>query len=367
MSTPDFFRSRLDAMVDPRHPLVVLAGRLDWEQIEARISPLFLRDGKRQVAEGADLFGPTPTTAGVHPGGRPRLAVPADGVAAVPQARLWRERRVGVRALERERGLAVLQRDGVLHAEAAVRSDADRPVPAGAGRSGCGGVAVADDHHGGEGRSGGARRAGEGGGGHHGAGEGGGVSDRQPAAGRGTSQDRVGSASGGGGVEAELREGRPATASAGGWLCTRPPVPSVAPGAQAAADDPGAIVAGRAQEAGRVGRCGAAEADDVAGARRTPARPASEGQGQAVCAARTGSGVHRQRQGAAAVRVRGEGERGDQPRQRAGGGRAQFSGQPVRRPYAGRAAGTEPDPCWRTCTRSRARCTRTWGSGAWTM
>lgn len=73
MSTPDFFRSRLDAMVDPRHPLAVLAGRLDWEQIEARISPLFLRDGKRQTAEGTDLFGPTPTTAGVHPGGRPRL------------------------------------------------------------------------------------------------------------------------------------------------------------------------------------------------------------------------------------------------------------------------------------------------------
>lgn len=111
-----------------------------------------------------------------------------------------------MRALERERGLAVLQRDGVLHAEAAVRSDADWPVPARAGRSGCGGVAVADDHHGGEGRSGGARRAGDGGGGHHGAGEGGGLSDRQPAAGRGTSQDRVGSASGGGGIEAELRE-----------------------------------------------------------------------------------------------------------------------------------------------------------------
>ena len=73
MSTPDFFRSRLDAMIDPRHPLAVLAGRLDWEQIEARIAPLFARHGKRQVAEGADLFGPTPTTVDVHAGGRPRL------------------------------------------------------------------------------------------------------------------------------------------------------------------------------------------------------------------------------------------------------------------------------------------------------
>ena len=34
MSTPDFFRARLDGMVDPRHPLVVLTGRLPWEQIE---------------------------------------------------------------------------------------------------------------------------------------------------------------------------------------------------------------------------------------------------------------------------------------------------------------------------------------------
>ena len=73
MSTPDFFRSRLDAMVDPRHPLVLLASRLDWEQIESRIAPLFARNGQRQAMEGTDLFGPTPTTAGVHPGGRPRL------------------------------------------------------------------------------------------------------------------------------------------------------------------------------------------------------------------------------------------------------------------------------------------------------
>ena len=73
MSTPDFFRSRLDAMVDPRHPLVVLTRRLDWDRIEARIAPLFARDGVRPLAEGVDLFGPTPQTANVHPGGRPRL------------------------------------------------------------------------------------------------------------------------------------------------------------------------------------------------------------------------------------------------------------------------------------------------------
>ena len=39
MSTPDFFRARLDGMVDPRHPLVVLTGRLPWAQIEQVVGP----------------------------------------------------------------------------------------------------------------------------------------------------------------------------------------------------------------------------------------------------------------------------------------------------------------------------------------
>jgi len=30
MSTPDFFRTRLDTMIDLRHPLAVLATRLPW-------------------------------------------------------------------------------------------------------------------------------------------------------------------------------------------------------------------------------------------------------------------------------------------------------------------------------------------------
>ena len=32
MSTPDFFRSRLDAMIDLRHPLVRLAGLIDSDR-----------------------------------------------------------------------------------------------------------------------------------------------------------------------------------------------------------------------------------------------------------------------------------------------------------------------------------------------
>ena len=34
METPDFFRSRLDAMLDPRHPLVILADRMPWTTLE---------------------------------------------------------------------------------------------------------------------------------------------------------------------------------------------------------------------------------------------------------------------------------------------------------------------------------------------
>ena len=34
MSTADFFRARLDGMVDSRHALVVLSRRLPWPQIE---------------------------------------------------------------------------------------------------------------------------------------------------------------------------------------------------------------------------------------------------------------------------------------------------------------------------------------------
>lgn len=37
MSTPDFSRSRLDAMINMRHPLAVLANRMPWTSIEATL------------------------------------------------------------------------------------------------------------------------------------------------------------------------------------------------------------------------------------------------------------------------------------------------------------------------------------------
>ena len=42
MSTPDFFRSRLDAMIDMSHPLAVLAARLPWTQIEQVLAVKFV-------------------------------------------------------------------------------------------------------------------------------------------------------------------------------------------------------------------------------------------------------------------------------------------------------------------------------------
>ena len=76
--TEDFFRARLEQMIDLRHPLAVLAKRLPWAQIEAALSPAFARkqrDGTR-IEEG-DLFGTTVQIAGcgVSAAGRPRLSI----------------------------------------------------------------------------------------------------------------------------------------------------------------------------------------------------------------------------------------------------------------------------------------------------
>jgi IS5 family transposase len=74
--TADFFRSRLDQMIDLRHPLAVLASRMPWQELEASIAHLFakaVRAGKN--IEDLDLFGGVAkvVSAGVSPAGRPRL------------------------------------------------------------------------------------------------------------------------------------------------------------------------------------------------------------------------------------------------------------------------------------------------------
>jgi len=101
MSTPDFFRSRLDAMIDLRHPLAVLAKRMPWDAIEASLAPVFerkARDG--QTVADADLFGPTMAVAraDVSAAGRPRLPIRLlVGLLYLKHA--YNERRIGVRAL----------------------------------------------------------------------------------------------------------------------------------------------------------------------------------------------------------------------------------------------------------------------------
>lgn len=78
MATDDFFRNRLDQMIDLRHPLAVLAQRMPWQRIEAALAPALAhknRAGKR--VDDVDLFGPSAQLigAGVSAAGRPRLSI----------------------------------------------------------------------------------------------------------------------------------------------------------------------------------------------------------------------------------------------------------------------------------------------------
>src|SRR5574343_1999380 len=78
MPETDFFRQPLAQMIDPRHPLAVLASRLPWTQIAAALAPRFARQVRpgRAIAQD-DLFGPSIQVAGggIAAAGRPRLPV----------------------------------------------------------------------------------------------------------------------------------------------------------------------------------------------------------------------------------------------------------------------------------------------------
>ena len=81
--TLDFFRGRLDSMIDLQHPLAVLGTRLAWAQIEAELAPIWQRqrrEGVLQQSSMADLFdltsggeGGVMIRDGVSAAGRPRL------------------------------------------------------------------------------------------------------------------------------------------------------------------------------------------------------------------------------------------------------------------------------------------------------
>ncbi len=72
----DFFRSRLDQMIDLRKPLAVLATHMPWQELEASVAHRFARQVRtgKQV-EDIDLFGPAVSMvgAGHSNAGRPRL------------------------------------------------------------------------------------------------------------------------------------------------------------------------------------------------------------------------------------------------------------------------------------------------------
>ncbi|MCK9513423.1 MAG: IS5 family transposase [Pigmentiphaga sp.] len=74
--TPDFFRNRLDQMIDLRHPLAQLASRMSWQDLEAAIVQQFARQVRagKKVKE-VDLFGPVTQVVGggASRAGRPRL------------------------------------------------------------------------------------------------------------------------------------------------------------------------------------------------------------------------------------------------------------------------------------------------------
>ena len=68
METADFFRTRIDAMINLNDPLAVLATRLPWAQIEASLAVKFERpDRAGQGLEGHDMFGPTLVLEGAGP------------------------------------------------------------------------------------------------------------------------------------------------------------------------------------------------------------------------------------------------------------------------------------------------------------
>ena len=78
MQSLDFFRCRIDSMIDLRDPLAVLAQRLPWGQIEEALAPKFKRkDRAGQCIEGQDWWGPTQQLvgAGVSRAGRPKLPI----------------------------------------------------------------------------------------------------------------------------------------------------------------------------------------------------------------------------------------------------------------------------------------------------
>lgn len=74
-ATDDFFRSRIDQMIDLHHPLAVLASRMPWQEIEAKVAHRFVRKAHAGVTmPDLDLFGEQATRVAPRSNaGRPRV------------------------------------------------------------------------------------------------------------------------------------------------------------------------------------------------------------------------------------------------------------------------------------------------------
>jgi IS5 family transposase len=78
MATNDFFRARLQSMIDLSHPLALLATRLPWPAIETALAAKFAREERPAKSETTDgLFGAGTVEfgGGVSAAGRPRLSI----------------------------------------------------------------------------------------------------------------------------------------------------------------------------------------------------------------------------------------------------------------------------------------------------
>ena len=49
-ATEDLFRSRLDHIINMRHELVSLAGRIDWDYLNEQAAPFYAEEGRPGIA-----------------------------------------------------------------------------------------------------------------------------------------------------------------------------------------------------------------------------------------------------------------------------------------------------------------------------
>lgn len=92
-TTNNFFRSRLDRMIELRQPLAVLASRMPWQEVEASIAQCFAHQVRQQKnIEDVDLIGGVTALVACRYCGLHRRQTPSaaalDDLFALSQSRL---------------------------------------------------------------------------------------------------------------------------------------------------------------------------------------------------------------------------------------------------------------------------------------